>query len=177
MLLGALQHTQPLDIRLQCNLMNTLLQIMRKPATSALKVKLLNLQYDVHFISANVRSPVGHFARATSSLADFIPEPFVFETMEDILSPPINAVITKEKIGSSGNRTEEQMKRAQEKANEYLAQTANDIVVFTDGSALPNPGPCGAGVCIFWAGLSAKSSEHALPVSSYSTSYHDELKA
>ena len=25
----------------------------------------------------------------------------------------------------------------------------NDIVVFTDGSCLGNPGPCGSGACIF----------------------------
>ena len=88
-----------------------------------------------------------------------------------------NPCYTTESIGNSGNRTEEQIKRAQEIAHDYLSETGNDIVVFTDGSALPNPGPCGAGVCIYWAGLSADYIEFAEPVSEYSTSYHGELRA
>ena len=105
-------------------------------------------------------------------------EPLVYESMEDILrANNTELVITKESIGSSGKRTPEQERRAQELALSHISQAGTDAVIFTDGSAQPNPGPCGAGLCAYWAGATAESIEEAIPVAKQSTSYHGELKA
>ena len=42
---------------------------------------------------------------------------------------------------------------------------------------MPNPGPCGAGISAFWAGINADSTDTSIAVSPNSTSYHGELRA
>ena len=105
-------------------------------------------------------------------------ESYYQESMEDIVRPNNRHLeITDEPLGSSGNRTPAQQKAAQELAEKYLVEAGNDAVAFTDGSAMPNPGPCGAGASIYWAGMSGECSNISIPVSMRSTSYHGELKA
>jgi ribonuclease HI len=49
--------------------------------------------------------------------------------------------------------------------------------LFTDGSALGNPGPCGAGIVIYWLGVNSPPTTLSKAVSSRSSSYHGELAA
>ena len=86
-------------------------------------------------------------------------------------------VITNRDIGSSGNRTPEQQQTAQQVADELIINAGNDAIIFTDGSAMPNPGPCGAGICAYWAGIHGPPTETSIPVAIRSKSYHGELKA
>ena len=52
--------------------------------------------------------------------------------------------------GSSSNRSEAQRARAVEQAAELFRQVPDDAAVaITDGSSIPNPGPCGTGVILF----------------------------
>ena len=53
--------------------------------------------------------------------------------------------ISNNKFGSAGNRTQEQMKKGLEDAKKRIGEVpAGQPIIFTDGSALGNPGPCGA---------------------------------
>ena len=62
-------------------------------------------------------------------------------------------------------------------AKKYLDNTGRNIVAFTDGSALTNPGPCGAGAAVYWNGIAGQPSLYKRPVSKQSSSYQGELQA
>ena len=51
-------------------------------------------------------------------------------------------------LGNAGTRTKEQADRARQLAIDRICKAGEDVVIFTDGSALSNPGPCGAGAVI-----------------------------
>ena len=192
-ILGAAAHTNgaameilanvmPLEFRLQSSLLNSFLRIFRKPDGDSLKTKIQELRINPNFITMHKTTSLSMLQMAEYYLSDFSLEhiePYIYETMDDITKPNSNMklVITQHKIGSSGNRTAAQQKKAQEIAEQYLVDASNDAIAFTDGSALPNPGPCGAGICVHWAGISADSTEISIPVAKRSTSYHGELKA
>ncbi len=87
-------------------------------------------------------------------------------------------IIALKDLGSANTRTKEQAQLANRLTTEYLTNlAANSVVGFTDGSALGNPGPCGAGAAIYSNGLSAHPTLCHIPVSPKSTSYHGELAA
>ena len=53
-------------------------------------------------------------------------------------------------LGSAGKRTTAQQQAAREHATLLLSRVnSNSLVAFTDGSANPNPGPCGAGAHLY----------------------------
>ncbi len=79
-------------------------------------------------------------------------------------------------LGSSHSRSREQIQQARTQCADYLSNLPNSIVAFTDGSALGNPGPCGAGAVIYPNGLDSHPLSLHSPVSKSSTSYHGELK-
>ena len=55
-----------------------------------------------------------------------------------------------DRLGSSKSRTEEQQNESHSIIQGLLDNCSPDaIMAFTDGSCQPNPGPCGAGSCIF----------------------------
>ena len=174
-------NIMPLQIRLEVSLVQTFLRIFRKPNDNSLKQKIIQLRLDPQFIMMNRTNPLSQLRLAEMTLADFNVdniEPMIQETLEDIVRENnMELIITKRDIGASGSRTKAQEKEAQEIALSYLTAAGNEAVIFTDGSATPNPGPCGAGVCAYWAGINADCSEISLPVSKHSSSYHGELKA
>ena len=54
------------------------------------------------------------------------------------------------RLGSSKSRSVAQQKEAKVTVQNIVETCElNDIVVFTDGYCLGNPGPCGSGACIF----------------------------
>ena len=173
-------NTIPLDLKYQMTLINSIIQILRKRNSSQLRDKVIKLANDPKFLNSKITTPIHRFLMASRDLLDFDPttiEPHVYETMSDINLPIIDSLITNENSGSSKNRTQEQIVRAQELAADYIINAGSDIVAFTDGSATPNPGPCGAGLSIYWNGIDSQSTDIAIPVAKCSTSYHGELQA
>ena len=80
--------------------------------------------------------------------------------------------------GSSNNRSEEQQEKSKSDTIKFLEELPNTVIpIFTDGSALGNPGPCGASAIIYSDGLANDPVKLNFPISSWSTSYHGELAA
>ena len=80
-------------------------------------------------------------------------------------------------LGNSRTRTQEQIKHAKALTTNFLIDLGDTAIAFTDGSALKNPGPCGAGATIYPIGIDCQPILLQRPVSPYSTSYHGELQA
>ena len=55
-----------------------------------------------------------------------------------------------DRLGSSKTRSEEQKEESRQVITEMVdGADPSTVVAFTDGSCLPNPGPCGAGASIY----------------------------
>ncbi len=81
-------------------------------------------------------------------------------------------------LGNSRTRTDGQKKLARELISQGLEETGpRSLVAFTDGSALTNPGPCGAAAIIYTNGMNSQPIIRTESISSFSTSYHGELRA
>ena len=117
---------------------------------------------------------------AKRNLMDFDPETIeqhTTETIEDITRRPPTLAEMKSDFGKSGDRTSEQALAAKQEALRYIDSIGNSVLVYTDGSALGNPGPTGAGAAIYLNGALQDPITACRPVSSCSTSYHGELQA
>ena len=129
-----------------------------------------------------VVTPQHKFKRVKRQLPGYLDldkaEPLLTESIEDCMAHKIELVDCKPAIfGSSNSRTTLQAKAALIAAQSYLAGTEGDIVAFTDGLALKNPGPCGAGTAIFWKGTCGQPTLYKKSVSAWSSSYNGELQA
>jgi len=90
----------------------------------------------------------------------------------------IKNIIEWDGLGNSKNRTAEQAQRAVRVTSEFIQEIEDGVAIaFTDGSALGNPGPCGAGAVIYLDGIDSQPVLLRRPVSRRSTSYHGELQA
>ena len=79
-------------------------------------------------------------------------------------------------IGNSRTRTMQQALSAKLTVIKYLQNMLpTAVIAFTDGSALGNPGPCGAGAVLFHGHMSVDPIKLKIPVSSKSSSYHAEV--
>ncbi len=84
--------------------------------------------------------------------------------------------ITTESLGSSKSRSTHQRALAKTATNQYISSIpANVLPCFTDGSALTNPGPCGAAAVVYTEGMGSQPVILKRPVAPRSTSYHGEL--
>ena len=82
-----------------------------------------------------------------------------------------------DRLGSSKNRTDEQRSESRQTINQLLQETdIGTVVAFTDGSCQPNPGPCGAGACIF-PPYQTNPVELSRPVSNFGSIMLGELVA
>ena len=71
-------------------------------------------------------------------------------SFEDSLQPSKRRPEYWDRLGSSKSRTEEQQNESRSIIQGLLDNCSpSSIIAFTDGSCQPNPGPCGAGSCIF----------------------------
>ena len=179
--LEVITHTKPLDICLGICLVRFYLSVMRQPDDNPLKCTLLRLQTDHAFMDHRIITPIHKINSTLRYLKiDKLPqvESHHIETLDHILGHRLKPkIIAWDELGNSGRRTQEQVQEAQRVAERYLATTNGDIVAFTDGSALTNPGPCGAGAAIHWHGIGTEATEHRRPVAIKSTSYHGEIAA
>ena len=180
--LHVITNILPLDLRLDEVLLNSYLKIVRKEDDNRLKSKIAALMSDNSFMDHKILTPLHKLSmilRKLSPLCKFENvEKQMYSSVSSCLATKATAIAyTPGSFGSSNNRCEAQAKEALQAAQNYLAKTGNGIVAFTDGSALGNPGPCGAGTAIFWKGMNSLPSLHKKPVSKLSSSYHGELQA
>jgi ribonuclease HI len=79
-------------------------------------------------------------------------------------------------LGAAGSRTDSQIKKARSHTLEVLASIPDgQPIAFTDGSALGNPGPCGAASILYTAGMKSEPVELTKSIAKSGTSYLGEL--
>ena len=72
----------------------------------------------------------------------------------------------------------QQIRVALDSVSQHIQQLPLDCVpVFTDGSALSNPGPCGSSAIVYTSGMKHQPVTLKKPVSKCSTSFHAEVAA
>ncbi len=86
--------------------------------------------------------------------------------------------ITHEDLGSSKTRTLEMANRARALYGQHLETLPRTTLpIFTDGSSLENPGPCGSAAIVYTHGLDSEPVVLNRPVSLKSSAFHGELDA
>jgi ribonuclease HI len=182
--LEVLTSTPPLQLRLQESIILTFCQIFAQPDNSPLRSLVLKLLHDPTHLNHRIITPIHMFQMAKRQLIPHLDlnsvEKIYHESIEDVLNPPIQLSAFPQcsiNLGNSGNRTQHQIEAAREHALKYLSSVKNDTVIFTDGSALGNPGPCGAAAIFFYKGITADHTFLEEPISSQSTSFHGEVVA
>ena len=74
----------------------------------------------------------------------------VLWSFREILFPTINKPEYWSRLGSSKSRTQSQKDESRAVISGTLESCSPDtLIAFTDGSCHPNPGPCGAGACVY----------------------------
>ena len=175
-----LAQVLPLDIKLDKTLILTFINIMRRPDSFPLKNLIKRLMVDSKHLDHRILTPIHKYIMARRNLMDFDPEcieQHTTETIQDITRRPPTLVEMKSVFGKSGDRTSEQAAAAKQDALKYVDSIGNSVLVYTDGSALGNPGPTGAGAAIYLNGALQDPITACRPISSCSTSYHGELQA
>ena len=177
--LEVISGCMPLNLRLKETLAQEYARIMRKPDGSLVKQSLqLSLSHpftpgipmSAHLIHAAFRPTSRHI---TMDQVEAEPSPLISFT-----SPITTRHITDKTLGSSATRTREQILLARSATTAHLARLPpSTLIVFTDGSALRNPGPCGASAVVYTHGLGKQPTVLQRPVSRHSSSYHAELNA
>ena len=77
---------------------------------------------------------------------------------------------------NANSRSEEQINREKLIANDYVNKIdKNSLICYTDGTALGNSGPCGAGVAIYTDFALNTPVLLKKPVSKMSISFHGEI--
>ena len=180
--LNTITNIIPIDLRLDEILLNSYLKIARKEDNNHLKIKINRLLQDPKFMDHKIITPIHKLSMVLRTIPSDINisnvEKQLHISITSCLAPKATGIdYTPGIFGSSGTRSSYQAEAALKTAKYYLANTKGDIVAFTDGSALGNPGPCGAGSAIFWKGMDSIPSLHKRPVSKLSSSYHGELQA
>ena len=172
----------PLDLRLDQILMSFFLRITSLSG-SLLHEKIKILLNDSNFMDHRILTTLHKFKMVSRLLnkkhdLDNI-EPSLNMKVENYISSKMSISNSNKQnaFGSSNKRTEEQKSKALSSAIGYISKTGEDIVAFTDGSALSNPGPCGAGAAVFWNGVRGVPSTYTRAISRRSSSYHGELQA
>ena len=98
---------------------------------------------EIHFIFwENATQPRGYQGKQMNLEPDF--------SFRESLYPTINMPEYWSRLGSSKSRTQAQKDESRSVISEILEACSPDtLIAFTDGSCHPNPGPCGAGECVY----------------------------
>ena len=175
-----LTHTVPIRLRLEEVLLQEATRIYRRGPTDFLCNLISELMQDNTFLNHKINSPIHMLKYAQRQLRCDISEAelTVQLSVKRMLNLQPLLHITDLKLGSSRDRTTEQAQKAKDLALDTLNKLPiNEPVVFTDGSANPNPGPCGAAAVCYAEGISSMPLISSTFVSRLSTSYHGELAA
>ena len=179
--LNVLCNVLPLNLRLQEVLIQEYIRITRKPSDDLCKALLIQLMNCPVHLDHRIITPVHMLKmairRTLKTDVNLSVEPLPRHTLQDLFLTPPNVVpVVTDYVGNSKNRSAEQADRATEVVCQFLTTLPSTCVIaFTDGSALTNPGPCGASAIIYYGGTNNQPVIVKTPISACSTSYHGEL--
>ena len=148
---------KPLSVRREELAIRQAARIMMKPDDAYLKVS-----WDSFLDKETAERKVSPFGKMNIQIADMTSNTGIsLHSLEkeftymDSLQPTKRPPEYWQNLGSSKSRTAEQEKLSREVIGEVIdGCDAETAVVFTDGSCLGNPGPCGAGACLSIPGSS-----------------------
>ena len=173
-------HILPLDIRLDSTLIMAFIRIFRQPASNSLRQLVSRLMTCPRHYDHKIITPIHKVRMASRYLMEFNftdIEEIYHESVLDITRARPKLAQFDVDLGSAGSRTADQATTAKKRVEDFLLQNNDYIIAYTDGSALKNPGPCGAGAAIFTKGHSRHPIVLERPISRISHSYHGELQA
>ena len=180
--LEVLSGIMPLSLRLEEVLLQEYIRIMQKPVADPLRCQITSLISDPLHLETKVTSPIHHLNRLIRQMEkkDRFITPLVridTPSQQDITLPVLDKInITEEDLGRSGTRTAEQTARAKQLTTDFINNLPNTtLIAFTDGSALGNPGPCGASAVLYPGGITNHHVAYREPISKFGTSYLGEL--
>ncbi len=176
-----LTNTLPIQLRLKECLCQEFVRLHRKAENHPIK-RLLGSAHTRPEVLVT-QTPVNLMKSAYQHMCKTLPVDRI-ETLptydkDSLRSPCIRKhIIAWRDLGNANTRTKEQALMSNRLTTEYLTSLpGNSVIGFTDGSALSNPGPCGAGAAIYIDGLASHPILCHQPISPKSTSYHGELAA
>ncbi len=174
-LLGVL----PFRLQLQEMLGKEYIRILRKPKSSRVKELIAECENsDTNIVNPAklMKVAIRETARMVN-LENLDPEP---KYSEDLITTSLRkCYIPKwQELGSSHSRNAAQQRLATKSVQDHMCSLPHDTLpIFTDGSALGNPGPCGSAAVIYINGLSNEPVTLNEPVARKSTSFHGEVAA
>ena len=178
--LEVITHTKPIRIRLKEILLQEHLRIKAMPYDNHLRQLICTLSEDEKHLDTKILSPIHIVNMAIKDLAPDVN----FESVDKICPPSserlnfTTPMVAKfmDNFGSANSRTTVQKELAKSHAVAQLnAIPSNELVIFTDGSALRNPGPCGASAVCYHEGMDTEPTVLTKSVSPLGTSYLGEL--
>ncbi|XP_014669984.1 PREDICTED: uncharacterized protein LOC106810992 [Priapulus caudatus] len=181
--LEVMTNVPPLRIRYEEILAQEFIRIHRKPHTNHLRSMVLQHLDDRSYMDHRILTPLHQIKMAVKDLCrEFDPRrvdhELVYLTERMHSSIVIRATNTWQTLGNSKTRTSIQASAARKITQQQNSETDNNwIIAFTDGSALGNPGPCGASAIIYANGMDSEPSSIRKAVSKKSSSYHGEIYA
>ena len=170
---------QPIRLRLDEILIHERTRIQRRPVGDPLRSLVEQLTSSPRGNSTKC-TPVELMSisckKLTVDLTNVEPAPELSYNQLNLAIPSIHNIDLS--VGSSNTRSTQQAKMAREVITNELSTIPTDsLVIFTDGSAMINPGPVGAAIVVYKEGISSQPIIFKESVSSRSTSYHGELYA
>ncbi len=170
-------------LRLEETMMLELMRIMQKPESDPLRVLITSLMSDDELLESRHITPIHHIKRITRQLQKkeetILPvQRRIIPTLADTSLPTLEHVtITDANLGNSKKRTADQAALAREATAKFIQEIpSSHFIAFTDGSALDNPGPCGASAIIFTHGIDHHHLTFKEPITKFGTSYLGELE-
>ena len=169
----------PIDIRLEELQRLECIRICRKPANNRLKKLLstpLNNSLPSYYLS-RLMEPLYKELSNTYGRYYLEPEPSI-TTISIQYDPKITIHNMGLNIGLSHSRSTAQQELGRNTILNQLNQCGdNDYLLFTDGSALSNPGPTGSAVNVMKNGPNSAPTIIGEPISSCSDNFHGEINA
>ena len=180
--LELITNTMPIQCRLDVVIENELAKILAKPSNDHLKIAVQEGLDSLKGSTQSRLSPLHIFKITTSRLPDkdciYKVEEESGESLERLTQQCAKQLEHTADLGSAGTRTKAQTDKAKATAEEFIGSIPADAsIFFTDGSALGNPGPCGAAAIFYQQGIKSAPVTLKQPVAKFSTSYHSELVA
>ena len=174
--LEVLTNTAPLDLQLNEALLLQFARVLRCPDDPVSKL-VLNLIRTENFIASPTKSPL-HTLLAViqeSQVDVFRVETASQPNFRDSLAYNAPTLHLGPNFGNTMSRTAKQQTEARTFTANKLTSLGDDLVIFTDGSALNNPGPCGASAIVYAEGMISTPIVRKEAISASGTSYLGEL--
>ncbi len=170
----------PLRIQLSEVLIQEYLRILRKPDNDPLREIVTRMadNMSTKLSPAKLMKSASRDISRKLDLSSVDPEPSYDPNHMNRIVIKSSSIESWRDIGSSNNRTGQQVRLALESVSQHIQQLPSDCLpVFTDGSSLTNPGPSGSAAIVFTSGMTHQPTTLKQPVSRCSTSFHAEVAA